>query len=159
MRQTAPKRQQTPAQKNYVAYIGREQWRRGLTADDLNEIRLREGSVDEHGMRVITLEKDEPKYDRPRLREYKTLGYEVTDNEYEYVLTMSQEDYLAREKARAQKSYDRKAIQRPGGQGAEFSHDRMEQLAPVSAQDFLQGRVPDVSGGVSVDEALAAMDA
>jgi len=74
-----------------------------LTAEDLEELREREATVDENGMRVLYLEKDEQRTDRLRLMEYKRQGYEVEDTGDEYILKIANSVFQEREAARQAK--------------------------------------------------------
>jgi len=74
-----------------------------LTAKDLEELREREATVDENGMRVLYLEKDEQRTDRLRLMEYKRQGYEVEDTGDEYILKIADSVFQEREAARQAK--------------------------------------------------------
>jgi molecular chaperone DnaK (HSP70) len=74
-----------------------------LTAEDLEELREREATVDENGMRVLYLEKDEQRTDRLRLMEYKRQGYEVEDTGDEYILKIANSVFQERETARQAK--------------------------------------------------------
>ena len=74
-----------------------------LTAEDLEELREREATVDENGMRVLYLEKDEQRTDRLRLMEYKRQGYEVEDTGDEYILKIADSVFQEREAARQAK--------------------------------------------------------
>ena len=74
-----------------------------LTDEDLEELREREATVDENGMRVLYLEKDEQRTDRLRLMEYKRQGYEVEDTGDEYILKIADSVFQEREAARQAK--------------------------------------------------------
>jgi DNA-binding NarL/FixJ family response regulator len=74
-----------------------------LTAEDLEELREREATVDENGMRVLYLEKDEQRTDRLRLMEYKRQGYEVEDTGDEYILKIANSVFQEREAVRQAK--------------------------------------------------------
>lgn len=81
--------QQAP--RKMVTMAKGKPWSRQVDAELL---RLREGSVDEHGMRRITMTKQESMNDNmAEIRRRKAQGYEVAEEAYQYVFSMPQEKW------------------------------------------------------------------
>jgi hypothetical protein len=69
-------------------------WAREVSAES---IRLAEGTVDEKGIRhVFMLKHESAVHNRAQLQNYKDMGYQVADRDYEYELTIP--DSVYREK-------------------------------------------------------------
>lgn len=66
---------------------------------DPDAIREREGTVDAKGMRTITLFKDPENkaFLAQQLRWYRSQGYEVTDDDYEFTLKIDDKTFKERE--------------------------------------------------------------
>lgn len=114
-----------------------EKW---ATSEDAEVVRLREGSVDEAGMRHIEFVKDESgANNRQQCMNYRKLGYEVRDMGDYYDCVISQEQYLVNKKtlvedpafARVQRKAKHKDAR--SGMDEEFT----EQSEAVSSKDVL----------------------
>lgn len=96
--------------------------------------RIQEGCVDANGVRTIEIEKEGDKFDNPRLRSYRQMGYSVTDKEFYFEVSIPQADFLAREKRRQDADIARS---RAHVRDPDFTKDEDIQLDPVSANDIL----------------------
>jgi len=74
-------------------FQGDPRWgREKMSAEEERRI---EGVLDQHGMRTITLYKDNERFDRRKLQTYRNLGYEIEELSDRYLLRISQATFLA----------------------------------------------------------------
>ena len=130
-KETLPKPKESAESK--MIRIGDPRYKRKI---DANELRILEGTVDDKGMRNITMVKANDATDGARLQAYVNLGYTVSEDAYQYVLSIADDVFQKREKARMAKS-ENKPISGKDADGMDTLYKTLD--TPVSADFFEDG--------------------
>ena len=124
-----------------TVFVGRPEYGRTMKASELDELkRLREGTVDETGMRNIEYIRGDAPSDHSAIANYRRLGYEMVDEGWRVVFKISQEEFLKRQ-ADAQAAYHAQRSAARGSKSHEFYMDETKAEAPVRS-DALGDGIP-----------------
>ena len=121
------------APKTFTIRHGDKKW-----VIDREEMRLREGAVDENGMRHTPYVKDTENsgQDAAMVNRYRQLGYEIKDEGYQYIFSIKNSIFLERERARHAKAEDQSRPRKDKELAADGIDANLEVLQSMKAEDF-----------------------